>query len=80
MNLEWQDRAACKGMSTALFFPAKGVRAREALIACQRCPVAEPCEAHARRETWIQGIWGGTSHRERRKPNSNGKLKRNTAA
>ena len=72
----WRQRARCKDMPTELFFPAQGSKPTLALAACHVCQVRAECRETAN-ENWITGVWGGTSHRERIKPNSNGKLKRN---
>lgn len=65
----WRDRAACKGMDPALFFPGRGECAPEADAACARCPVADPCLEYAISKpfTNMLGVWGGTSVNARRK-------------
>ena len=68
---EWTEQAACKGMDTSLFFPeGKGQRAHpDAVAACERCPVASDCHAHALRFN-EQGLWStlnGTRRAERRR-------------
>ena len=68
---DWTARAACKGMDTSLFFPeGKGQKPDpEAIAACERCPVANECNAHALRYS-EQGLWStlpGTRRAERRR-------------
>jgi WhiB family redox-sensing transcriptional regulator len=63
----WWAGRACVGMPLDLFFPERGdneaVAAAKAV--CTACPVAEPClEAHLEER---DGIYGGTSGRERRR-------------
>lgn len=59
----WWERAACRGMDTALFFPERGEQIGKVREVCAGCPVRAECLAVAERE----GIWGGTSARERRR-------------
>jgi WhiB family redox-sensing transcriptional regulator len=56
-ELEWQDRAACRGMPLDAFFPPPGVHAAAAQRACSRCPVAGPCRDYG--ATQEHGVWGG---------------------
>lgn len=66
----WTDRALCRGLETAMFFPEKGgnnwtpyVRARDL---CGRCPVADDCLLYALRNREHHGLWGGIPERQRR--------------
>ncbi|MHB1598796.1 MAG: WhiB family transcriptional regulator [Acidimicrobiales bacterium] len=61
----WSDQAACKGLSTSLFFPRDGEPAKAAREICARCPVVEQCRAVAVADASLHGIWGGTSPEER---------------
>ncbi|MGW4422583.1 WhiB family transcriptional regulator [Streptosporangium sp. NPDC004631] len=68
----WQDRAACNGLSLALFFdsereqpPAREVREERARQVCQRCPVLADCLAYATRRG-EEGFWGGMTEGERK--------------
>lgn len=63
----WQDRAACRGLDTELFFPKRGELAGVALATCGECPVRQPCLDHALGFAERFGIWGGTSERQRRR-------------
>lgn len=77
-NISWQKDAACRNLpyerSMRMFFPEKGQSWREARILCQggpdspRCPVLNECLSYALsfEPEGIHGIWGGTSHAERR--------------
>ena len=69
---EWQLRAACRNLDSALFFqpegergPAKAGREARAKQICQRCPVLEQCRRHALAVGEPYGVWGGMSMAER---------------
>ena len=66
----WRDRAACKGMDPALFFPQRGNAVAAPLAVCAQCPVQAPCRAFAIRFR-EPGVWGGTTGRDRRAERSN---------
>ena len=57
--------AACAGRTDVEFFPAHGARPVAAKALCASCPVKEPCAAYAV-EHGCDGVWGGTTARERR--------------
>lgn len=59
----WHADAACRGMGTSAWFPARHEDVRPAKAICAACPVAGPCGAAAGEA----GIWAGTSARERRR-------------
>jgi WhiB family transcriptional regulator, redox-sensing transcriptional regulator len=64
----WQDRAACAGMDTEIFFSEQLSHYRRAREICAGCPVQMACLAYAMdRETGWQrhGMWGGLSPQER---------------
>lgn len=62
---KWRAHAACRGIDPATFFPTSADAAglKYALSICAACPVKAEClEANL----WEQdGIWGGTSAKER---------------
>ncbi|MFF8592461.1 WhiB family transcriptional regulator [Streptomyces sp. NPDC015220] len=69
---DWQREAACRGMSSSVFFTATGARGarrreaeRRAQQICLACPVRQRCAefALATRETY--GIWGGLTEADR---------------
>ena len=68
MSATWRKRAACRGIDTAIFYPEteddEGV---EAKAVCALCPVHQACLEHALAHREREGIWGGTTERERRR-------------
>ena len=44
-NPDWTDRAECRDMETALFYPGNHGIGTEAVQACQRCRVVAECLA-----------------------------------
>ena len=65
MSESWRERAACKGMDPAIFFPERGGSVNEALTICERCPVRLECRLYALQHPELVGIWGGMSGRSR---------------
>lgn len=68
---KWRDRARCRGMDTALFFPSgKGRHPRgfldEVKQCCQECPVREECLKFAMNNELPYGIYGGLTAKERK--------------
>lgn len=68
----WRDFARCKGMGTTpedaeLFHPQRAELTEPAKSLCAECPVKQPCLEYALRTVQRQGVWGGTSERERRR-------------
>jgi len=73
LDTSWMDSAACAGLSVEerrCFFgdTRKGVRGEllvlEAKQFCWDCPVQAECLSYAI-ESKLQGIWGGTTGKER---------------
>lgn len=63
----WKDAAACKGLSTDLFFPERGERVDQACDVCDTCPVQLECLTFALDSGERYGIWGGLSENQRRR-------------
>lgn len=61
------QRAACKDMDPAMFFPARGMPTEDAKAICQRCPVQGDCLEYALVNGEVFGVWGGMSERQRRR-------------
>ena len=74
-QLDWFNKARCRGMKTNVFFPetAVGVSTAgiydDAIKVCSLCPVADKCLAYAMEcetnDIRRYGVWGGKTHRER---------------
>lgn len=70
----WQDRAACKGPQSSMFYPPPSFERREeklereaaAKAICHRCPVRGECLDYAIRIREPHGVWGGLSESERK--------------
>jgi WhiB family redox-sensing transcriptional regulator len=70
----WQDRAACRGPESALFFAPtvpeprheREQREERAKAICRDCPVTVECLDYAVRIREPHGIWGGLNEQERR--------------
>lgn len=64
---EWMQVALCRDMDPELFFPSDGVGVETAKGICMGCPARMDCLEYALRNRIDQGVWGGTSERERRR-------------
>ncbi|WP_331737495.1 WhiB family transcriptional regulator [Streptomyces sp. NBC_00019] len=71
---QWQQRAACRGMSSSTFFSPPGERGRarrdreeQARSICGGCEVRAICRATALKHGETYGVWGGLSDDERRR-------------
>lgn len=65
--LAWMSHARCRGVSPSLFFPPDGEGVLEAQPVCADCPVRDTCLQFALANDIGNGVWGGTSERERRR-------------
>ncbi|MFJ4713983.1 WhiB family transcriptional regulator [Streptomyces sp. NPDC088785] len=68
--MQWLDWAACTHEDPELFFPvgSAGPAVQDAEAAkqvCRRCPVVTECLDWAVATGQTNGVWGGTSERER---------------
>jgi len=63
----WRKRAACRGIDPEVFYPATDEDAEEAKAICATCPVRQACLEHALAHREREGVWGGTTERERRR-------------
>jgi WhiB family transcriptional regulator, redox-sensing transcriptional regulator len=68
----WQDRAACRGIDSLLFFGPDGeprgereIREAKAKAVCASCPVQAQCLEYALANSIRYGIWGGLNEEER---------------
>lgn len=62
---DWRDDAACIEVGPDAFFPGKGESPADALRMCAGCDVREQCLAFAVADPTIDGIWGGTTPKQR---------------
>lgn len=64
----WQLSAACRGMDPAIFYPDRGDSKLldYPLAICARCIVQVDCLDHAIAHHETDGVWGGTSGKDRR--------------
>jgi WhiB family redox-sensing transcriptional regulator len=70
VNLSWQERAACRGLKTEVFFP-RGVSEKKfdaAKAVCATCTEKEPClklvlHLEPFEDRW--GVYGGLTPAER---------------
>jgi WhiB family redox-sensing transcriptional regulator len=65
----WRKQAACRGLDVEVFYPASEdeADAAEAKAVCADCPVRQTCLEHALAHREREGVWGGTTERERRR-------------
>jgi WhiB family redox-sensing transcriptional regulator len=63
----WMDRARCRTLSPAEFFPSDGVGVEVAKRVCAECAVRADCLEYALTYRIDHGVWGGCSERERRR-------------
>jgi WhiB family redox-sensing transcriptional regulator len=65
----WRKQAACRGLDVEAFYPMSEdeADAAEAKAICTECPVRQACLEHALAHREREGVWGGTTERERRR-------------
>jgi len=67
MDTDWMSQGKCRDMDPDVFFPSDGVGVQAAQRVCLVCPVKAPCLEYALAHHIHEGVWGGTSERERRR-------------
>lgn len=67
LNQSWRQHAACRGLDPEIFYPAAEEDSDVAKAICAQCPVAEACLEYALAAREHEGVWGGTTARERRR-------------
>ncbi|HEX2064919.1 MAG TPA: WhiB family transcriptional regulator [Acidimicrobiales bacterium] len=67
MTGPWRQHAACRGIDPEIFHPPSEEEAELAKAICARCMVREPCLQHALSHREPEGVWGGTTGKERRR-------------
>ena len=68
-DISWRRKGACQGLDPAVFFPDDGDEetAAVAIAVCDTCDVRIACLEHALASREKEGVWGGTTERERRR-------------
>ena len=64
---EWRERAACRDLDTAVFFPETDEGVAAAKDVCAACPVRDACLDFALVTRQDDGVWGGLDENERRR-------------
>ncbi|MHB1503940.1 MAG: WhiB family transcriptional regulator [Acidimicrobiales bacterium] len=69
LSASWRKHAACRGIDPLVFYPTSDddADAEEAKAICAICPVRQACLEHALTSREREGVWGGTTERERRR-------------
>ena len=67
MGSEWMATGNCRVEPPATFFPDDGVGVEIAKRICADCAVKLPCLEYALENRIDEGVWGGTSERQRRR-------------
>ena len=62
----WHAKARCRGYGVGAFFPSRDGPQSDPQATCAGCAVRSECLAYALADSTLQGVWGGTSARERR--------------
>ena len=63
----WRQKAACRGVDPGIFYPVSDEDAEDAKLICAQCDVSELCLQWALDHREHEGVWGGTTERERRR-------------
>lgn len=61
----WVQDALCAQTDPEAFHPAKSTSPRLARRICNRCPVKAQCLEAAIADASLEGVWGGTTYKER---------------
>ena len=64
-DLSWLDAGLCAQTDPEAFFPDKSGTSTAAKRTCAACDVITECLAYALADPSLEGVWGGTSVRER---------------
>ncbi len=75
INDNWQREGLCNRGSPNLFFPPidfepsvqRRKRETKAKTICTSCAVKAECLEHALKHEELQGVWGGTNEKERKR-------------
>lgn len=64
-DLSWMNAALCAQTDPDAFHPGKSGTNTDAKRTCAGCDVTAACLAYALADPSLEGVWGGTSARER---------------
>ena len=64
-DLSWLDAGLCAQTDPEAFHPGKSDTNTAAKRTCAACDVTAECLAYALADPSLEGVWGGTSVRER---------------
>lgn len=64
-DLSWMEAALCAQTDPDAFHPGKSETNTAAKRTCAACDVTAACLAYALADPSLEGVWGGTSVRER---------------
>ena len=64
-DLSWMEAALCAQTDPDAFHPGKSDTNTAAKSICAACDVTAECLAYALDDPSLEGVWGGTSVRER---------------
>lgn len=73
---EWMDQGLCREIGPDIFVSEDYHNGRKAKEICARCPVKSDCLSWALQRPEMEGIVGGTTHRERQKMRGLGRGRR----
>jgi len=62
----WQQDAACRGQGVKAIFSGSSADIDRARAACHACAVQAPCLQYAMADPDLEGVWAGTTAKERR--------------
>ncbi len=65
MDTDWMGQGRCKDVDPAVFFPSDWVGVQAAQRICAGCTVNRQCLGYALAGRITDGVWGGTSERQR---------------
>lgn len=66
-EMSWRQHGACNGLDPSIFFPDSEESSDEAKSICAECMVRLSCLEHALTLREKDGVWGGTTEKERRR-------------
>ena len=65
LDTDWMGQGRCKDMHPGAFFPSDWIGVQSAQQICLECTVSEQCLRYALANRITDGVWGGTSERQR---------------